>query len=49
MPSGTDGVLIGVAVELLEEPLSFAQEIKVRQKKDIKIMCKIFFIIPSII
>jgi len=27
LPSETDGVLIGVGVELFEEPLSFAQEI----------------------
>ena len=48
MPSGTDGVLIVVAVELLEEPLSFAQEIIVKVIKEIRIMNKTFFIFSSI-
>jgi hypothetical protein len=37
----------GITVELLEEPLSFEHEIIVKVTKEIRIVCKMFFIFSS--
>ena len=48
LPTATYNPLVVVVVELLDDSSFSAQEIMVRLKQEIRIMCKIFFIFPTI-